>query len=412
MGSKRLKGVVVIGDGEVEVPDKDRFERAKREIATRLQTDLKKWAERFRRYETTADLGVVNELGIIPTRNWQKGQFEGWQGIDKSTTPMGWPEKGRPCGPYCATPGTREVEIKEGLYKGAHSDVEWETVYAFGSNCGIDKMEAIIAASQICDEFGIDTMTTGVTISFAMECFEKGLIGTRDTDGIELCFGNDEAMIAVLKKIAKQEGFGKQLAKGVKRLSEEIKGSETFAMHVKGMELGGYECRGLNGQALQFAISNRGGCHHAYGLPARVETAAGTRLDIKGKGELVKSEAISRILWDSLLVCVFPRLLFSRETIAEIASALFGNPWSIDNLNKVGIRVMCQERLFNMREGITRKDDKLPGRLLNEPKPDGPTKGTAVPLAELLDDYYRTMRWDLSTGNPTDAVLNELEIER
>ena len=412
MGSKKLKGMVITGDGDVEVPDKDRFEGVKSEIARKLQTDLKKWAERFRRYETDADLQVTNELGIIPTRNWQTGQFEGWQGIDKSTTPMGWPEKGRSCGPYCATPGTREAEIKEGPYKGAHSDVEWETVYAFGSNCGVDKMEAIIAASQICDEFGIDTMTTGVTIGFAMECFEKGLIGMEDTDGIELRFGNDQAMIAVLKKIAKQEGFGKQLAKGVKRLSEEIKGSETFAMHAKGMELGGYECRGLNGQALQFAISNRGGCHHAYGLPARVETADGTRLDIKGKGEQVKKGATSRILCDSLLVCTFPSRLFTHEIIAETVSALFGNPWSIDDVNKVGMRVMCQERLFNMREGITRKDDKLPGRLLNEPKPDGPTKGAVVPLAELLDDYYRTMDWDLSTGNPTDAVLDELEIER
>jgi aldehyde:ferredoxin oxidoreductase len=215
-----------------------------------------------------------------------------------------------------------------------------------------------------------------------------------------------------LKKMVRQEGFGRQLAKGVKRLSQEIKGSEPFAMHAKGMELGGYECRGLNGQALQFAISNRGGCHHAYGLPARVETAKGTRLEIKGKGEQVKNEAIGRILGDSILVCTFPRLLFSREIIAETVSALFGSPWSIEDLNRVGMRVMCQERLFNAREGVTRKDDNLPGRLLTEPKPDGPTKGVVVPLMELLDDYYRAMGWDLSTGNPTDAALKELEIER
>ena len=219
---------------------------------------------------------------------------------------MGWPEKGRACGPYCPTPGPRDVEVKEGPYKGAHSDIEWETIYAFGSSCGVDKMDAIIAASQICDEFGIDTMSAGITIGFAMECFEKGLIGIKDTDGIELRFGNDEAMIAMLKKIVNQEGFGKKLAKGTKRLSEEIKGSEAFAMHAKGLELGGYECRGLNGQALQFAISTRGGCHHAYGLPARVETADGTRLNIEGKGEQVKNMAISRILCDSLIFCTFP----------------------------------------------------------------------------------------------------------
>ncbi|MGD0238221.1 MAG: aldehyde ferredoxin oxidoreductase C-terminal domain-containing protein, partial [Syntrophorhabdales bacterium] len=282
MGSKKLKGLVVTGSGKVTVLNKDRFRTAKGEITQRLKMDFKTWGEWWRRYETTADLATTNELGIIPTRNWQTGQFEGWPGIDKSTTPMGWPEKVRPCGPYCPSAGTREVMVKDGPYKGAHSDLEWECVYAFGSQCGVDKMEAIIAASQLCDEFGIDNMTAGITIGFAMECFEKGLIGLKDTDGIELRFGNDQAMIAALKKLVKLEGFGKQLAKGTKRLSEEIKGSEGFAMHAKGMELGGYECRGLNGQALQFAISTCGGSHHAYGLPARAETMDGTRLNLEG----------------------------------------------------------------------------------------------------------------------------------
>ena len=311
---------------------------------------------------------------------------------------MGWPEKVRPCGPYCPTAGTREVTIKEGPYKGAHSDIEWEAIYAFGSQCGVDKMEAIIAASQICDEFGIDNMTAGITIGFAMECFEKGLIGLRDTDGIELRFGNDGAMIAMLKKIAKLEGFGKELAKGTKRLSEEIKGSEGFAMHAKGMEFGGYECRGLNGQALQFAISARGGCHHAYGLPARAETMDGSRLNVEGKGEQVKNAAIGRILGDSLILCTFPGHMFTREMIAETVSAMSPEEWSVRDLNEAGERIMCQERLFNMREGLSRKDDTLPSRLLNEPKPDGPTKGAVVPLEKLKDSFYQAMDYDLVTG--------------
>ncbi|MCK4786790.1 MAG: hypothetical protein KAV87_23730, partial [Desulfobacteraceae bacterium] len=174
MGSKKLKGMVVAGDGQVDIADPDRLNKLKREIAGKLKTDWRKWADEWRRYETAADLELTNQEGIIPTRNWNTGQFEGWRGIDKSTTPMGWPENNRACGPYCLTPGCRDVEVKEGPYKGAHSDVEWETIYAFGSNCGIDKMEAILAASQICDEFGIDTMTCGITIGFAMECFEKG----------------------------------------------------------------------------------------------------------------------------------------------------------------------------------------------------------------------------------------------
>src|SRR5680860_556286 len=175
----------------------------------------------------------------------------------------------RPCGPYCPSAGTRDVEVTEGPYAGTRSDVEWEAVYAFGSQCGVDRLDAILAASQICDEYGIDNMTAGVTVGFAMECFERGLIGLEDTGGIDLRFGSHEALIAALTQVAAQDEFGRWLAKGTRSLSNEIAGSAGFAMQAKGLEFGGYECRGLNGQALQFAISARGGCRHAYGLPAR-----------------------------------------------------------------------------------------------------------------------------------------------
>jgi aldehyde:ferredoxin oxidoreductase len=411
MGSKNLKGMAVTGDSEVKAANGKKFSDVNKEIARLLKTEHKGWAEGWRRYETAADLETMNELGLLPTRNWQTGQFEGWRGIDKSTTPMGWPEKGRACGPYCPTPGCRDVEVEDGPYKGAHSDIEWETVYGFGTSCGVDKMEAVIAAGQICDEYGVDTMSAGVTIGFAMECFEKGLIDKKDTDGIDLRFGNDEAMIAVLNKMVKQEGFGKQISKGTMRLSKEIKGSEAFAMHAKGMELGGYECRGLNGQALQFAIDNRGGCHHGYGLPARMETFDNTRLAVAGKGEYVKKTAISRIVRDSMIVCTFVPL-FNDKIIGDALSSLFGETWSAEDLEEIGVRIMCLERLFNMREGITEKDDTLPARLLEEPKPDGPTKGEVVPLKELKKDYYEAMGYDLATGNPPDSLLAQLGIEK
>ena len=412
MGSKNLKGLVVSGDNKVPVADRKLFQDVKKRIAGMVKGDLKNWADLWRRYETGFDLGLMNKTGILPTRNWRTGQFEGWQGIDKSTTPMGWPEKGRACGPYCLTPGCRDAKVKEGPYKGAHSDIEWETIYGFGTTCGVDKMEPVIAASQICDEYGIDTMTAGITIGFAMECFEEGLITEKDTDGIELRFGNDEAMIAALNKIVAGEGIGKQLAKGTRRLSEEIKGSEDFAMHVKGLELGGYECRGLNGQALQFAIDNRGGCHHSYGLPARKELFDETRLQVEGKGEYVKEMAIGQIIGDCLIICSFGKQAFPDVAVADVLSALFGESWSIDDFKEVGFRIMCQERLFNMREGVNRDDDSLPPRLLKEPKPDGPTKGAVVPLKALKDDYYRAMGFDLQTGNPPDSLLEKIGIDK
>ncbi len=196
-----------------------------------------------------------------------------------------------------------------------------------------------------------------------------------------------------------------------KVLSQEIEGSKGFAMHAKGMEFGGYECRGLNGQALQFAVDNRGGCHHGYGLPARMEIFDGTRLDIEGKGQYVIDTGTSRIVRDSIIVCTFLPV-FSDKILSQVLSSLFGESWSLDDFKEVGIRVMCQERLFNMREGITRKDDTLPERLLNEPKPDGPTKGMVVPLEPLLDDFYKAMGYDLSTGNPPDSLLAKLGIEK
>jgi aldehyde:ferredoxin oxidoreductase len=183
-------------------------------------------------------------------------------------------------------------------------------------------------------------------------------------------------------------------------------------MHAKGMEFGGYECRGLNGQALQFAISARGGCHHAYGLPARAETLEGSRLEIEGKGLQVKNAATGRILGDSLILCTFPGPLYTREMQANAVSAMFEEPWSPAELNEAAERVMCQERLFNAREGLTRMDDALPARLLKEPKPDGPTKGAVVPLEELKDEFYNAMGYDLATGNPTEAVLSRLGIEK
>ncbi len=412
MGSKKLKGFIVQGTGDVMIADKERYNAVKKSIAAAVKNDLQVWAKIWRRYETGSDLGLMHDMGILPTRNWRTGQFAGWEGIDKSRTPMGWPEKGRACGPYCLTPGCRDVEVTEGPYKGARSDLEWETIYSFGTTCGVNKMEPIIAASQICDEYGVDTMTAGITIGFAMECFEEGLITEKDTDGLVLNFGNHESMIAALKKMVRGEGFGKQLAKGTKRLSEEIAGSEAFAMQVKGLELGGYECRGLNGQALQFAVDNRGGCHKGYGLQARNEIMDGTRLAVESKGEYVKDIAVGQMIRDSFIICSFSKQAYPEAVLSECLSSLDGESWSGDALREAAVRIMCHERLFNMREGISRKDDSLPTRLLKEPKPDGPTKGEVVPLEALKDSFYRAMGYDLATGNPPDALLAKMGINK
>ena len=214
MGSKRLKGIVVAGDGIVGPADKEGFSSVRRAIIENVRANAK-WVTVRRRYGTGGDNVTMSELGIVPTRNWQGGQFEGIEGISPTTTADEWPRQNISCAPFCPAPCSHYIEIKKGPYRGAHCDgPEYETMYSFGSTCGVDKFDAVVAAGQICDENGLDTMSAGITIGFAMECFEKGLIGLKDTDGIELRFGNDEAMITVLKKMVSGDGFGKRLALG------------------------------------------------------------------------------------------------------------------------------------------------------------------------------------------------------
>ena len=413
MGAKKLKGIVLSGDQEISAENPESFTVVQTAIREKIKKN-KAWADSRRRFGSGADMSTLTHaFGVLPTRNWQRGTFEGTENICTANIEEAWPRENTSCGPLCPAPCAHTIKLQKGPYKGAYCDgPEYETLYAFGSNCGLDKFDAIVAAAQICDEAGMDTMTAGACIGFAMECFEKGLISLKDTDGIPLRFGNDQAMIAMLKKIVNLEGLGKLLAEGVRKASQEISGSASFAMQVKGLELGGYECRGSNGQALQYAINNRGGCHHAYGLVARNEMPAGTGLEIKGKGELVKKSAIARILCDSIIMCTFARDVFDAQTRADALSSLRGESLSLKDMEEVGLRVMAQERLFNMREGISRKDDTLPERLLKEPKPDGPAKGSVVPLEELKDDYYGVLGWDKETGNPSDSLLQNLGIKK
>jgi aldehyde:ferredoxin oxidoreductase len=413
MGSKNLKGIVLSGSGEVEIPDMEQFNKVKQTITANIKAK-DAWAKPWRRWGTRGNVGRNNTLGYLPTRNWQGGTFDGIEGIDFTAHEAEYPWNNRPCGLYCPTPCGDSIDIKQGPYQGTQCDApEYETIYTFGSDCGVARLDAVCVAGKICDEGGLDSMSAGVVVGFAMECYERGLLTREDLDGIDLRFGNHEAMIAVLKKIVTREGCGHRLGEGVRRMAQGIPGSEGFAIHAKGMELGGYECRGLNGQALQFAINAAGGTHHGYGLPAIAEAANGTRLNTEGKGETVKNAAIKRIFSDCLVICTFPGLVVDEVILASLTSAMRAEPYSVDDLKEAGVRIMAQERLFNMRElNLTREGDTLPERLLKEPKPDGPTQGATIPLEILKDDYYRVMGWDVATGNPPDTLLAKLGIEK
>lgn len=410
MGSKNLKGIVLSGSREIPVYDQAIFDQAKAAIRENVK-NKPKWVEDRKRYGTGGDISSLNELGILPTRNWQTGMFGGIKGIDLVQLEQIWPRKNVPCGPYCINPCAHMVEIDRGPWKGAKTEgPEYETIYAFGSNCGVDQFDAIVAAGQICDEYGIDTMSCGVTVAFAMECYEKGLIGKKETGGLDLKFGNAEAMVKAAESMAKREGLGLLFGDGVRKASEKIPGSVGFAMHCKGLEFGGYEVRGLWGQGLQMALSSRGGCHHAYGLPARDPDDIKNGTQVEGKGNLLKKVAIGRILFDSTILCTFTGAVVDHEIVSKLIHAITGKDLGVEALRKIGFRILTLEHMFNVREGLGRKDDYLPKRLTEDPLPDGPRKGNVVPMDALLDEGYQALGWDKSTGIPLKKTLEDLDL--
>ena len=412
MGAKNLKGIVIRGTGEVEVADRAGLRKAQSTIAAAVRAHPE-WARRRSLYGTLADVVTLNTLGLLPTRNWRTGVFEGADKLCSVNVRPQWIVADRTCGPYCPTPCSKVALVREGDYAGITTEgPEYECVYALGSNCGTDRFDAVAAAERLCDELGLDAMSAGCTVAFAMECFERGILTPAETDGLQLTFGNPAAIAEMIRKMAYRQGVGALFADGSRVASQRLgQGSDEFAMHAKGMEFGGYECRGSFGQALQFAISNRGGCHHDLGLPARVESLDGTGTQVEGKGDLVKRTGITRALFDSAIMCTFSRTVVEWEPIALAVSSVLGWKVTPDDLKLIGDRVLNLERAYNGREGARREDDRLPARLLKEPLPDGPHQGSVVPLERLKDDFYRAFGWDLKTGLPTRETLSRLGLD-
>jgi aldehyde:ferredoxin oxidoreductase len=265
---------------------------------------------------------------------------------------------------------------------------------------------------HLCDEMGLDTISAGVTLAFIMECFERGLLKGDDTGGLELSFGDHRGALEALKQIATRSGFGDLMAEGVRRCASHIgQGSEEFAMHAQGLELGGWGCRAAYGQALQCALSPRGGCHHDLGIPAKMEWGSPEATRVKGKGKLVIECASKRIVRDSAIQCAFAGLYFDLDLMAELLEAITGQPFDVPELMRIGERILNLERLLNLREGVNRSTDRLPKRLLAEPLPDGPRKGSTVPLERLKDDLYEAAGWDQATGLPTLETLRRLGLD-
>jgi aldehyde:ferredoxin oxidoreductase len=416
MGSKKLKAVVAGGSGAISLHDEQQF-KAVAKNARKLIRDNPFLMDSLSPFGTATSLNLTSNYGIFPVRNWQKGTIEGIDALRPQTMREKFLRRDTAC-PACPVACSKITAVDSGPFAGAETEgPEYETLYSFGSACDNTSLESIIRADQLCDELGMDTIACGVTIAFAMECFEKGIIGLEDTGNVELRFGNAEAIPEILQKMVKREGIGELLADGVKVASDRLgQGTERFAMHAKGMELGGYDPRGVKGQALVLACGPRGGCHHAGGYVIHAELVSGNfdRMAIKGKAPLVRMARDLRAVMDSAIYCAFLATAYRLDVAAEMIRAATG--WDTDEkeLATAGERISNIERMFNVHEGIRREDDTLPLRVLEEPLPDGPSKGSILgnDFDLMVDEFYDVCGWDKQTGIPTKERLKHLGLDK
>ncbi len=417
MGSKRVKAIASRGTMKITVADEVKYrEEAKQRFDWVNQSLLKMTLEV---YGTAAVLDMVNVKGGLPTRNWQTGVFEAADDINGTAINENILIERKPCF-ACPVHCGRISEIKTGPYTSKGEGPEYESLGSFGTMCGIDNLEAITFAQFLCNKYGLDVISTGNIIGFAMECYEKGALTEKETDGLELNFGNHEVMIELVHKIAKREGLGNLLAEGVRYVSQKLgKGTERFAMHVKGLELPAYDPRAAKITGLAYVTANRGGDHiTAYiegptflSMPFLiVEGELGDELlENPEDANMVKEYEDAFSIFDAIGGCKFMGMVLTGEDWATLIATLTGREFTEVMFRRTGERIYNLARAFNIREGLTRADDTLPKRLLEDPLPEGPAEGHVINLDSLLDAYYKYRGWD-QDGKPTPEKLKELEL--
>lgn len=419
MGNQRLKAVVVRAKRSTDLHDPEEFKRL-----VKRQLEFMKDSEDYllhKRYGTTDGTVLRNMLGVFPTRNFRMGRLEGHEQFTGETF-----EKIR-VGEFscysCPARCGKAHKIITGAYPEASSEgPEYESLWAFSGMTEVTELSAIIHADSLCDDLGLDTISTGNSIGFAYELFERGIITPADTDGQELIWGNHETMISLVKKIAAREGFGDVLADGTVLAAKRIgKGAGEYAMQVKGLELPGYEPRGLKTTGYGYATSTIGGSHgngslafQELGMPIPREV---DRFADDGKADIVIFNQNGSALGEVGCVCAFARSwgpwyrqLFGKMLAAATGFSEFADP---DFLNQVGEKLVNQERMFNVRDGFGRAQDRLPRRMTEEPLIviDGPGDGEMIRhFDQCLDEYYQLRGWT-NQGIPTPEKLSSLGLK-
>ena len=428
MGSKNLKAIAVQGTKKIVLFDSERFTELAKDAIRRLTSHP--FTQSLKKYGTTILVESMNEIGRFPTRNHQTGVFSEAEKIGGERINREFKVGNTAC--YNCPIGCKQlIEVKSGPHSPAKGEApEYDTLCSLGSRVGLSDFNILRYCNDLCNKYGMDTNSTGGVIGFAMECYQRGLITAKDADSLELKWGNPEAITILIQKIAERKGFGNILADGVKIASAKIgRGSEKFAMHVKGLEISAQDGRAQKSMGLAHATAARG-ADHLYAYPVLDEIGfedalrerfgekylpeIGDRLSPRYKGFMVKECEDICAIADSLVVCKFgvgwPPVFYFKD-LAEAVSAATGFNINERALRLTGERIVNLNRAFNLRMGLTPKDDSLPERFLKEPAPEGPCKGHVVELDEMLDEYYHYRKWDRRTGIPTDAKLKELGLK-
>jgi len=413
MGSKNLKAIAVRGTNEVRIADQNAFKNALKLASSDLSSNPD-MVKGFAVYGSAMAMPTMNEAGITPWRNWQQGCSDKAVNLFIQTWREKYVKKDVLCHSPCPMICSKLVVAEQGPYAGVLTEgPDYETLYSFGANCDIDDPTAIFAVDSLCDKLGLDSISAGLSISFAMECFEKGIIKPDETGGVDIEFGCSDLLPKLIHDIAYRRGIGYFLSMGTKKMSEELgHGSESFAMHCKGMEIGGYDPRAAKSVALVYAAGARGGCHKAGGgsnSQSLGEYLTGDKRFLnEGKAKICFDVRKKKIIVDSGVLCSFTAGAYKMSTIMELLNASTGYDWSEDELYLISERGNHIERAFNVREGLRKSWDVLPDRLTKESVAFGPTAGSTVEFEELLDDFYRLSNWDLETGIPIPDRLREL----
>ena len=434
MGSKKLKAIVVKGSkSTIKVAEPEKYGKLIAEIIHDLSTYPSR--RRLEEIGTSALVPLRNEMHILPTRNYKDSYLEGAYSISgQYIKEAGYLHRRSGCN-ACATGCHRYTVVDSGPYAGTQSSgPEYETVAALGAGCGVTDTEAVLRANQLCNDYGLDTISTGGVIQWAMECFEKGVITEKDTGGLALNWGDGAALVELVEQIALRQGIGDLLAEGVAKASKQVgQDSWKWAMHVKGLEYSRAEIRARTGYALALAVNPRGADHlHSQVYAEFGSTPEALALikkicgDEKYADALLPDKRAHIVRWhedqyaatDCLGVCTFASVghgyQVTPERLAKLFSYLTGISISEEELLNTGRRIINLEKAFNVREGAARKDDYPAWRFFNEPISSGPYKGRKLDydvFNRMLDEYYELHGWSVDTGLPTAATLREVGLE-